>query len=276
MNFRIYQVDAFTKEPFKGNPASVCIQDSEISDIEMQRIANEMNLSETAFIESYNKKDFSKEKKFKLRWFTPKQEVPLCGHATLASSKVIFDELKNQNSRIEFITKSGTLYAEKKDDLILLDFPMFKPKTIEWNPELNKYLGFDDILNTYYEPETKKLLIQVENNDSLINFKPNFSNLLELTIENRVKGLIITALGYKDIDFISRYFAPWVGVNEDPVTGAAHTVLFPFWSEILGKKELTAFQASERGGTLYLKEKSPERLSIGGNAVVVLKGELVF
>jgi PhzF family phenazine biosynthesis protein len=269
----IYQLDAFTDLPFKGNPAAVCLLGQKLGDNIMQAIAAEMNLSETAFVSSLENKPIKETTNFSLRWFTPKVEVPLCGHATLASAAVLFYEINLPINEITFETLSGKLIAIKDPNGILLNFPSNPPEPIEPPEELLKALGITEYKNIANSKPAGKLLIQLENENAVKNVRPDFELMKSLPIYEGIIGIIITSEGKPPIDFISRFFAPWVGVNEDPVTGSAHTVLTPYWSKVLGKQEMTAYQASERGGKLVVQLHG-DRVNLIGKAVMVLKGGL--
>ena len=256
---RIYQIDAFAEKIFSGNPAAVCPLENWLPDEQMQLIAMENNLAETAFINLNSHP-------YELRWFTPKTEVDLCGHATLATSRVLFDEyLKKDVNEIAFSTKSGILKTFKQKDKIFLDFPRDFPNPVKVSTFINealskkpKYLfrGKDDYLAIF------------ENEAVVKSIKPDFIKLGRLNC----RGVIISAIGEK-FDFVSRFFAPQTGINEDPVTGSAHTLLTPYWAKILNKNILTAFQCSERGGALSC-ELLPKRVLIGGKSKFYLKGTI--
>jgi PhzF family phenazine biosynthesis protein len=257
--YPIYQVDAFNDKLFKGNPAAVVILPLWLPDATMQNIAMENNLSETAFVVKTNGG-------YEIRWFTPTVEVDLCGHATLASGKVLFDFYEKDAERISFKSLyRGMLHVIKKDDVLYLDFPVDIPTPCENPPDLFDALGGNPIscfkgINDY--------LITYNTEDEIIALKPDFHKMLS----TQSRGVIVTAPG-KSVDFVSRFFAPCVGIDEDPVTGSAHTVLTPSWSAILSKTELTAIQASARVGNLKLTLNG-NRVLIGGNAVVYMKGEI--
>jgi PhzF family phenazine biosynthesis protein len=260
MKIPIYQVDAFTGKVFKGNPAAVCPLESWPDDLLLQNIAAENNLSETAFF--VRKNDF-----FEIRWFTPKVEVNLCGHATLASAHVIFNHLNYQNTEISFQSKSGLLKVFKNGNLLVLDFPASKIASAIIKKELSKALG--KIPESVYQ-SGKKLLALYENEKTISNLDPNFELLKSVDF----MGVIVTAPG-DNVDFVSRFFAPRVGINEDPVTGSAHTLLIPFWAERLGKTKLKALQISSRVGELDCELKG-DRVWIGGLAVTYLIGEIIL
>uniref|UniRef100_F6ULX2 Phenazine biosynthesis-like domain-containing protein n=1 Tax=Macaca mulatta TaxID=9544 RepID=F6ULX2_MACMU len=260
MKLPIFIADAFTARAFRGNPAAVCLLENELEEDMHQKIAREMNLSETAFIRKLHPTDnFAQSSCFGLRWFTPASEVPLCGHATLASAAVLFYKIKNMNSTLTFVTLSGELRARQAEDGIVLDlplYPVYPQVTAPW-PVLQNLCG----------------------ESFLENLKVNTENLLQVENTGKVKGLILTLKGEpggqsQSFDFYSRYFAPWVGVAEDPVTGSAHAVLSSYWSQQLGKKEMHAFQCSQRGGELGISLRPAGRVDIRGGAAVVLEGTL--
>ncbi|MFA7287805.1 MAG: PhzF family phenazine biosynthesis protein [Melioribacteraceae bacterium] len=257
MEYTIFQVDAFTSELFGGNPAAVVPLDKWLETELMQKIAFENNLSETAFF-------VPTSKGFHIRWFTPTEEVDLCGHATLASSFIIFNYLPYEKDRIYFESQSGELIVDKKGDLITLNFPVRVPKPFAPPAgllELFPNKPIDALFN-------KSTVLVFESEDIIKNMKFDIKGLLKFNTH----GVIITAKG-NEVDFVSRFFAPDCGIDEDPVTGYAHTILIPYWSEKLGKKELHALQVSKRGGELFL-ENLGERVTISGKAVIYSKGYL--
>ena len=255
MKLEIFQVDAFTSKPFGGNPAAVVPLDAWLPDDVMLQIAAENNLAETAF--------FVKESdKYHIRWFTPKVEVNLCGHATLATSYVIFKCLKLEDSRIKFHSnRSGALGVEKRSDRLVLDFPAYPMKDI---PPVDT--GFPAL--KYLESQSNMLFLLLENQAVVTALQPDIHKLEQLPYDE----IIVTAKG-DDCDFASRMFAPKIGIPEDPVTGAIHCSLIPFWAKELGKETLFARQVSERGGALFC-ELNGDRVRIGGNAVLYMKGEI--
>jgi len=261
-----FQVDAFSAYPFKGNPAAVCVLEQPLDEGVMQKIAMEMNLSETAFCHPLDDGAYS------LRWFTPTVEVPLCGHATLATAKVLFDEMGYEGDVIRFQTKSGELAARKDGEGISLDFPADTTEPCEPSAELLAALGIDDHVEAVKSISVSRLLLRVKDADAVKKLRPDFSAMS--AADDPIFGVIVTAEGAEGCDFVSRYFAPWRGVDEDPVTGAAHTVLTPYWAERLGKKEMAAYQASERGGKLLVEVTDHGRVILTGKAVVVLRGRL--
>ncbi|NXK63753.1 PBLD protein, partial [Sylvietta virens] len=289
MQIPIFTVDAFTNRPFFLNPAAVCLLENDLDEDLHQKIATEMNLSETAFIRKLKPgDDFTKSSCFGLRWFTPANEVPLCGHATLASAAVLFHVQKNTNSVLTFVTLSGELKARQVKDHIVLDLPLytayffFSQNFI--HDRLSRKISVGDMIvqDVRYSPDTKKLLVRLSDTyerSVLEDLKVSAQRFLSAEKTGKVKGLILTVKGNssgKGHDFYSRYFAPWYGVLEDPVTGSAHAVLSSYWSEQLGKKEMLAFQCSRRGGELKISVRSDGRVDIAGQTAVVLKGNLTF
>lgn len=258
----IYQVDAFTDRLFSGNPAAVCILDSWPDAVWMQQVAAENNLAETAFV-------VPRGEDYEIRWFTPSVEVDLCGHATLASAYVIFNELQYPGTTIRFHSRnSGELLVEKREELLILDFPTDSLEPVaeeELFMNLEGCLGIRPIALLRGKSD---LLAVMENENAVRILQPDFGAISKLD----ARGLIVTARG-EQVDFVSRFFAPQVGVNEDPVTGSAHTSLIPYWSDKLGKKKLTARQLSERGGDLTCEDRE-QRCLIGGKARLYLTGEI--
>lgn len=272
----VYQVDAFADEPFKGNPAAVCILREQLKYEVMGKIASEMNLSETAFVCSLEKKPLQEAKAFSLRWFTPKVEVSLCGHATLATAAVLFREVKVNANKIEFRTKSGSLTAREDEKGIHLSFPSDNPTKIQPPRQLLEAIGIRDFIDIQYGKKTKSLLIHLPTEESVRSLSPDYRLMKSVNTEKEINGVIANAKGSHPYDFISRFFAPWLGINEDPVTGAAHTVLAPYWSKLLGKKEMRAYQASARGGELAVRLEPDNTVELIGNATIVLKGTLTI
>lgn len=258
---KIYQVDAFTDKLFSGNPAAVCILDKWLSDDLMQSIGNENNLAETAFVVP-NGNDFE------IRWFTPTTEVDLCGHATLASGFVLFNLLNYTNPSIRFHSpRSGFLIVSKKEDMIFLDFPTDTIELVSGENLLENCIGIKPI--ELYKGKTDYIAV-IDSESSLRNIQPNLDEISKL----KARGLVVTAKG-DSVDFVSRFFAPQSGINEDPVTGSAHTSLLPIWSKKLGSKYLTASQLSKRGGHLICEFKN-DRCLIGGKAKLFLTGEIIL
>ena len=259
---KIFQIDAFTDKLYSGNPAAVCILENWIDDTIMQKIAMENNLAETAFAV----RDGSQ---YIIRWFTPELEVDLCGHATLATAFVLFENYNLSVSYIEFFSpRSGKLLVEKGENgLLILDFPTDDIRSIESIQNLNEAIGKNPVYTL--KGKTDYLLIY-DNQEVIEQLKPNFFLLNQLD----ARGVIVSAPG-DDVDFVSRFFAPQCGVNEDPVTGSAHTSLIPYWSKVLGKSTLVAKQLSKRGGDIYC-EFLDKRVKIAGRAVPYLKGEIII
>lgn len=259
MNLTLYQVDAFAEEIFEGNPAAVIpLKEEWLPDETMQKLAVENNLSETAFF-------IKKDDCYHIRWFTPEAEVDLCGHATLATSHVMFHHLKYADESICFQSKSGTLRVKKEDNLLVLNFPASKIEAKYIPTGLKKAFGIHP--QVCYKGREDLMLIFKNEND-IANLKPDFTKIMEATS----RGIICTARSDK-YDFVSRFFAPSVGINEDPVTGSAHTMLIPYWSAQLKKQKLVAKQISKRGGILYCKQLG-DRVEIGGKAVTYLTGTI--
>ncbi|HYA12798.1 MAG TPA: PhzF family phenazine biosynthesis protein [Syntrophales bacterium] len=262
MSEMIIQIDAFTDEPFKGNPAAVCVLSRHRNDSWMQDVAEEMNLSETAFLEKKNDG-------FNLRWFTPSVEVELCGHATLASAHALWEvghiKLKDQ---ARFFTKSGLLTAEFKDGWIEMDFPSEPEAAVSPPDDLSRALG----INFKYAGKNRfDYLVEVDSEKILRQINPNFELLATIPI----RGIIVTSpSSSREYDFVSRFFAPQVGVNEDPVTGSAHCCLGPYWGAKLGKNKMVGYQASSRGGIVRVR-LAKDRVFLAGQAVTVLRGNLV-
>ena len=257
MAIKIFQVDAFTSEIFAGNPAAVCPLDSWLPEKQMQSIAMENNLSETAFF-------VQSGKEFKLRWFTPVSEVKLCGHATLASAHVLFCHLGYQKEKIVFSTKSGILKVKKFGSAYKMDFPVIRQKANKAPDELIRALGQkpDEVYGA------DDYLVVFKNEAIVAGLKPDYSVLKKIP----KRGVIVTAKG-ESCDFVSRFFVPKLGINEDPVTGSAHCQLTPFWAERLGKTKLFARQISKRGGSIACEMKG-ERVFLDGRAITFLQGDI--
>jgi PhzF family phenazine biosynthesis protein len=257
MIIRMYQVDAFTGKLFGGNPAAVCPLDNWLPESLMQNIAMENNLAETAFF-------VPEDDHFAIRWFTPAVEINLCGHATLASGHVLFNHLNFAGDRIRFSSKSGELVVSKNDDLLSLDFPADKPSPVYIPTGLIKALGREPIQTL----KSRDIMAVFNSEDDILEIKPDF----ELLRQVEAHAIIVTGPG-ENCDFVSRFFAPRLGINEDPVTGSAHTALIPYWSERLGKKSMLAHQISSRGGVLYCEHRD-DRVLIGGRAITYMSGQL--
>lgn len=255
MRIPIYQIDAFTDEQFKGNPAAVCPLEKWIDNDLMQSIAAENNLAETAFFVK-NGKDYE------LRWFTPKAEIDLCGHATLAAAYVIFTYLDESRMNVKFHTKSGMLEVSKDRELLTMTFPAREGEKCEAPEALIRGLGKKP-KETYL---ARDYLAVFESEQDLLDLELNMEELKKLD----AFGVIATAKGNKS-DFASRFFAPKAGVDEDPVTGSAHCTLVPYWKKVLNKSEFTALQLSERGGKLYCEDLG-DKVKLSGEAVAYLEG----
>lgn len=262
MGLPLFQVDAFTNQPFAGNPAAVCLLDGPRDPDWMQKVAREMNLSETAFL-------VKQEDGYNLRWFTPAVEVDLCGHATLASAHVLWEQgFLAEGAQARFHTKSGLLMAERHGAWIEMNFPSKPEQPIEHIDGLAEALGCAPL---YIGMSEYDCLVEVESEASVRALRPDFARLSTIP----VRGVIVTShASTPEYDFVSRFFAPRVGVPEDPVTGSAHCVLGPFWSKRLGREELFGYQASQRGGIVRVQFAN-ERILLGGQAVTVLRAELL-
>lgn len=259
---KLLQIDAFTSEPFKGNPAAVCFMGGERDDRWMANVAAEMNLAETAFLRP-------REDGWSLRWFTPTVEVDLCGHATLASAHAIWSEGVSSEAVLRFHTKSGVLTAARDGDFIELDFPAKRDEQIAAPAGLLDALGTTNA--TYVGRNQFDYIVELPSEKDVHNLRPDHGVLRQLP----VRGVIVTSRADAgDYDFVSRFFAPGSGVDEDPVTGSAHCCLTPYWAQRLGKKEMNAFQASPRGGAVRVRLEG-DRVKLAGHAVTVLRGELV-
>ncbi|XP_077989196.1 phenazine biosynthesis-like domain-containing protein 1 isoform X1 [Glandiceps talaboti] len=294
----LYTVDAFTSKPFSGNPAAVCLlENGDLSDDLKQKIAAEMNLSETAYIRTLNEGDTClNASKFELRWFTPTNEVPLCGHATVASAAVLFHVVGNQSEKITFQTKMrGDVFACRQGDRICLDFPLYGTDKQDGSVEpfaqmIKATVGDLPVQDLQYSKETKTFIIRLDDSikrSDFESFKPDFKAMHTCDVDGKHVLYMIAAVkgsqennGVDDsgevYDFMSRFFSPWNGITEDPVTGSAHAVLASYWSKELKKTSLYARQASKRGGDLWVDVKDNGRVDIAGNAVILLKGQLTL
>ncbi|OUW78005.1 MAG: hypothetical protein CBD74_11360 [Saprospirales bacterium TMED214] len=259
---RYFVVDAFTERPFGGNPAAVVLLPEWLDDTWLQNIAMEMNLSETAFL-------VRKQSRFELRWFTPAVEVDLCGHATLASAFALLHAgLQEAQSKMEFSTRSGILTATSHGGRIQLDFPL-KPES-PTNPPVDLLEGLA-VTPAYVGKSEDDYLVEVKTEHELRSLTPQFDRLAKLDC----RGIIVTSTSTEpEFDFLSRFFGPAVGVNEDPVTGSAHCCLAHYWQKRTGRNRFTAFQASPRGGVVHLTVKQ-NRVLLAGNAIIVAEGELM-
>lgn len=253
---RTFVVDAFTDKPYTGNPAGVCILDNELSDEFMIKIAREINHSETAFL-------LNQDNKYSLRWFTPKTEVGLCGHATLATAHILYETgLIEKDKHISFDTQSGVLKAKLIDDMIELDFPQLFVDQCASNEIIERAF---DIQPIFIGKNDKRYLIEIDNIEKLKQIKPDF----QLLQKSDRGGFMITVQSNDKFDFYSRFFAPGVGINEDPVTGSAHCYLAPYWSRKLNKTKMLAYQASERSGVIECELADNNRVLLRGKALIM-------
>jgi len=261
MRQAIIQVDAFTDRPFSGNPAAVCILEAARDDTWMQNVAREMNLSETAFL-------LKRPDGYDLRWFTPETEVDLCGHATLASAQVLWeDKLLRSDEEVRFHTRSGVLTCRLKDGWIEMDFPA-EPEKHEVPPK--ELITALDVTPLYTGKNRFDYLVEIESENVLRRLTPDFTLLKTVPM----RGVMVTARSItKKYDFVSRFFAPRVGINEDPVTGSAHCCLGPYWQKKLKRYQLYAYQASARGGEVHVRVAA-DRVMLSGKAATVMRGEL--
>lgn len=258
MSLEFHQIDAFTRQPFAGNPAIVYRLDSWLDEARMQAIAAEHNLAETAFV-------VKEGALWHIRWFTPTSEVPLCGHATLATAFALFTVHGETAERLDFTCQSGALSVSRDGERLVLDFPTLPGKVIAASEAIRAAVNGPvvEVLDT-----GKELLVVVESEQQVRDCKPDLAIVATLPW----LGMIVTAPGTQH-DFVSRYFAPAIGIDEDPVTGSIHCSLIPYWAERLDKRELAAFQCSKRGGELFCRLQG-ERVSIAGHAVLVASGRL--
>jgi len=260
----IYQVDAFTTEPFKGNPAGVCILEKEMPEILMQSIAAEIHVSETAFITRNNDE-------YKIRFFTPESEIPLCGHATLSSAHIMYETgIANRNDEIVFSSKAGRLKIRQTDNLIIMNFPAYDLISVPDGIRISKYIGVEPAeLHRTTHGWTLALL---KSEEDLLALNPDF----KMMKNSEFGDLIVTAPSSDPhFDFCVRCFAPALGIDEDPVTGSAHCALVPYWAERTGKKKFISHQVSKRGGILFVSLHD-DRVEIGGEAITVFKAELLI
>ncbi len=264
-----YIVDSFTNETFKGNPAGVCILESDLSNDTMLSIAKELGLSETAFI-----KKTADEHTYSIRYFSPKMEIPLCGHATLASSKILFEK-DNTLQKINFITTENiNLKIEKEEGgFIKMEFPVYQTKPAAAPLALLNALGLTEVENVVYNEETNILVLQIDSCETLQNLQPDFVALYKS--HKHINGVLVTSLSNKEnFDFESRYFWPWSGTNEDPVTGGTHTFLAKYWADKLNKTTMNSFQCSERSGFMQVTLLDSKRMLLKSKAKLVLDGTL--
>jgi len=265
---KTFIVDSFSDEAFKGNPAGVCLLEVDTNEWQMQSIAKELNLSETAFVRKVGGGNYT------IRYFSPLMEIPLCGHATLASAKVLFD--KYDQEEVSFKTGDGVdLPVKKLGKEIVMTFPIYNLLDTAVPDEMLRALGIEEYIDAKYNEETNILMIEIERARLVKALSPDF-NALVLSHED-INGVLVTAQSdIDDHDFHSRYFWPWSGSNEDPVTGATHTFLSKYWSEKLDKKVMSSFQSSERTGYMHLEITEDDNLLIKGEAVIVFEGTFLL
>jgi PhzF family phenazine biosynthesis protein len=263
---KTYFVDSFTNERFKGNPAGVCFVENDMNDLSMQNIAKEIGFSETAFV----KKTYS-DNTFGIRFFSPKKEIPLCGHATLASAKILFET--STADQLVFITVENLqLSIKKAEGKIVMEFPVYDTTPLKVPDRMLSALGIERTTKTSYNEKSKIILIEIDNADTLAALKPDFNSLINSYQD--INGVLVTApSSTEDYDFHYRYFWPWAGTNEDPVTGGVQTFLAKYWAEKLNKKRLKAFQSSGRTGFMTV-ELENDKVLIYGEAIIVLEGDI--
>jgi PhzF family phenazine biosynthesis protein len=274
----LYHVDAFTNRPFSGNPAGVFLCRSEMSAKQMQLISAEVNASETAFPIPLDASSFKEASRFHLRWFTPQVEVPLCGHATLATAHVMFCELENQNDALKFETQSGELVVRHDGEYYAMDFPAGIAKSIDTDVSICHALGIQEhsVLDTLYCDSPNKLLVVVDDEHVVRGLSPDFIKLREISRKYSAGSVVVTGRSVSpDYDFVSRNFAPIRGVNEDPVTGSSHVILGPYWQEQLHKSQLKGFQASPRGGVVVVEVVGSSRVVLKGTALTISRGQML-
>ena len=267
MSIPLYQIDSFANAPFEGNPAAVCLMSHPASDEWLQNVAIEMNLSETAFV-------WKEDDGFRIRWFTPGTEVDLCGHATLAAAHAIWEHKWESADEIVFHSRSGILRAAQRDENIWLDFPAEVPEPSETNEAIVRALGVHNI--KWFGKNRFDFYVELENEQAVLDCTPNFFELGKIT----ERGAIVTASaetgsGDVRVDFVSRFFGPACGIDEDPVTGSAHVGLGPYWAQKMKKDELIGFQASSRGGFVTVRVDDA-RVHLGGKAITIFKTELMI
>lgn len=268
MNIETYIVDSFTDKPFKGNPAGICVLNQTLLDAQMQSIAKELGLSETAYITPMEEKG-----QYAIRYFSPVMEIPLCGHATLAASKVVFERIPEMEN-IHFHNIQGLkLIIKRLGESIEMEFPIYDTVPQPAPEALLNALGLEEIANSAFNKETNILLLEIASSKQLKALSPDFEKLKQSHYS--INGVLVTAISQReDYDFESRYFWPWSGTNEDPVTGGTHTFLAKYWSSRLNKKKMNSFQCSERTGFMEVELISDEKLTIKSEAQIVLKGAL--
>lgn len=267
---KTFIVDSFTDRPFQGNPAAVCFVASGLADDVMQKIANELGFSETAFV-------FDRDSggRFGIRYFSPKEEIPLCGHATLAAAKAMF-ETHSQLVQIDFLTSGGeTLIVRQANGRLAMEFPAYELAKCDVPAGMPEALGLAQVVDCFFNDETNMIMLVAESEQIVRSLQPDFQRLVET--HESVTGVVVTAESQtEDFDFCSRFFWPWSGTNEDPVTGSTHTFMGPFWAEKLGKSTLRSLQCSVRTGVLdvaILGQGDSKQVLITGDAVIMLEGK---
>ncbi len=268
MKIKTFIIDAFTNEAFKGNPAGVCLLDNSIEPEMMQAIANEINLSETAFLTDFD----TNKNTCSIRYFSPAVEVPFCGHATLAAAKLVLHKMGKTS--ILFKTYHNLeIEASSSGDFISMQFPLYKTIEYPHQPKIYEALGIDTPLAVRFNTDLSLLLIEVEEKATLLDIQPDYQMLLESSTE--IKEVVVTVKSKEEkYDFYSRCFCPWLGINEDPVTGSVHAVLAKYWQSILNKTTLQAYQASKRGGFMQLKIMDDQTLEVKSYAKIIFEGEM--
>lgn len=267
MKIETYIVDSFTDTKFKGNPAGVCVLKEELPEQSMLTIAKELGLSETAFIQRISNEVYS------IRFFSPKIEIPLCGHATLAAAKIVCSKLL-QCSKAIFINIQGIeLLITANGESLTMEFPVYETSPVDSNPDMIKALGVSKTLHSAYNKELNMILLEIGDSKELRNLKPDIAALIKS--HSSIKGVLVTALSKEDdVDFESRYFWPWSGTDEDPVTGGTHTFLAKYWSDKTGKRKMVSFQCSERTGRMEVELLDSGKLNITSQARIILEGSL--
>ena len=264
-------VDSFSHEAFKGNPAGVCLLEEMLEPDRMQKIAAELNLSETAFVLVDSADSLESFQTHGIRYFSPKMEIPLCGHATLAAAKVLFDT--EGLTKVSFRTFDGVeLCSRQVEDRIEMEFPIYELQPASVPKALLDALGVSRVEYSGYNAETKILMLEISTAAELAELQPDFNSLV--ASHDSINGVLVTARANDEFDFHSRYFWPWSGTNEDPATGGTHTFLAKYWSEKLGKRRMHSFQASKRTGNLEVEIDAAGKLLIRAGAVIVLEGRL--
>lgn len=266
MSYPVYVVNAFSEGYFNGNQAAVVLVEGFPEDLSMQALAKEFGFSETAFVKRMG---FGK---YHIRWFTPETEVDLCGHATLAAAKVLFHDIIPHEKLVLFNSRSGDLLARRVGESIQLDFPIDEPTVIEVDDRILKAFSQTNAEELLFAEQTRNLVVVYKDVETVVSLQPDFRQLSKLRSDN-IFGIIVTAAGNGDYDYTCRYFAPWEGINEDPVTGSAQTCLAPYWSKKLNKTVLNGLQASKRSGE-FTVEISDDRVLLTGKAFIYLKGEI--